>query len=347
MEGYIALIIMIILLNVILKMFYKNNDYSKKFLNITFLILFLFLALRSENVGTDLLTYKNFFNYNESFKLSKLLQLFEPGYSLYSYFIYNLTGGNFRIFIIITAFLTLIGPYHFIKNYSKNYFLSVIAYICLNYYLFTFSGLRQSIAVSLLLFSIDYIRDKKLFKFLIINVIACSFHKSSLVFLPAYFLGNLNVKRKHLPIVLSVYILIFFLRVTITECFTNLFYETYNLVETPKGGEILLVVYLCIYVFISYYKDIIIKSDKEQNLLYNLFSIGIVFQIFATVEANANRVTLYYVVPLVSLIPLCENCFVKENRKLINIIFSIILIAYFILNLEKSSLVSSYSFFWI
>lgn len=347
MEGYIVLIIIIVLLDVILKIFYKNNDCGKKFLNIAFLVLFLFLALRSENVGTDLLTYKNFFNYNASFKLSKLLQLFEPGYSLYSYFIYNLTGGNFRVFIIITAFLTLIGPYHFIKNYSKNYFLSVIAYICLNYYLFTFSGLRQSIAVSLLLFSIDYIKDKKLFKFLIINAIACSFHKSSMVFLPAYFLEKLNMKRKYLPIALSVYMIIFFLRVTITECFTNLFYETYNLVETPKGGGILLVVYLCVYIFITYYKDTIIKTNEKHNLLYNLFSFGIIFQIFATVEANANRATLYYVIPLVSLIPLCEDCFVKENRKLVNILFSIILIAYFILNLEKSSLVSNYSFFWI
>lgn len=345
MIYYVLLIAIIIILYLVLSVLKIKNG-QKKFLNISFLILFLFLALRAETTGTDLLNYKIFFNYSHSISLTRLTKLIEPGYALYSFLIYKLTNGNFQIMLIITAFISLIGPYCFIKNNSKNYFLSVIVYICLNYYLFTFSGLRQSIALSISLLSINYIKNQKIFKYLIFSFIAFCFHKSSIVFIPVYFLNKLNIKKKHLPFLIIIMLGVYIFRYNLITIFTSIMYENYATFENANGGYKLLICYLVIFIFITIFKDKVLNINKDNNLFYNMFFIGIILQIFSTVEGNGYRAALYYVMPLIVIIPSLSFCFDKESRKIVNILTTIILITYYFLEINSSSLVSNYSFFW-
>ena len=47
-----------------------------------------------------------------------------------------------------------------------------------------FSGLRQAIAFSIVFISYDYIREQKLFKFLVTVILAALFHKSAIFLFP-------------------------------------------------------------------------------------------------------------------------------------------------------------------
>ena len=342
MSSYILLIVFIIILYVLLRLL-KIKNFKSIFINISFITLFLFLALRSENIGTDLKNYKLFFEYNNIFKLKYLITFSEPGYALYSFIIFKLFSGSFRWLLIITAVISLIGPYHFIKKYSNNYLLSIIIYICLNYYIFLFSGLRQSIAISILLLSIDSIFNKRFIRFIIYLIVAIMFHKSSIVFLPAYFLNCFDIRKKHIPILFIIIAVCFVLRFKIMHIFSLFLYDEYSLLNNTNSGFKLLIVYLGFFIFITFFKERVILENEKNKLFYNFFFIGMIIQIFASVEANAYRAALYYIISLVILLTSVENCFTERSKNMYNILLGIILIAYFIVTISNSSLVSGYS----
>ena len=74
---------------------------------------------------------------------------------------------NNQLFLTIVAILSIAPVGRFIYKNSRMPFLSFIIYIAFNYYSFVFSGLRQAIAYGIIFISYDYIKNRKLAKFLI------------------------------------------------------------------------------------------------------------------------------------------------------------------------------------
>lgn len=346
MYYYIILLFLIIFVKIFLSFSkFKNKDLM--FLNISFVILFSFLALRSETIGSDLINYKEMFSYNNIFSLTFLIERIEPGYAIYSYVIYHMTNANYHYFLVITAFFSLYGVYHFVKNNSKNYLLSLIIYISLSYYFFIFSGLRQALALSITLYSIKYIKGNNFWKFLLSILIAISFHKSAFVFLPVYFIRNFKIKNKHIPIFIGICGFLFVFRFKILIFFMSFLYNDYLSLDDVNGGFGLLFIYVILLFFATLFRKHLLKDSKTNNLLYNMFWIGIMLQIFATVEGNALRAAYYYFIPLIAFFPSINRCFKENNRALIEITFSIALIAYFVITLNSATLVGPYKFFWM
>ena len=345
MIYYVSLIIIITILWLLIKLLnFKNGD--KLFLKLAFLLLILFAALRSENVGTDLKNYKNFYELVNYFSLAKLLTLFEPGYALYSFVLFTISKGSFQFLLIVTSILTLIGPYYFIKENSNNYFLSVIVYICLSFYIFTFSGLRQSIALSILLLSLRFVKDKKFYRYILLVFLAFCFHKSAIIFLPAYFLNKIEFKNKQFPFLLILGFVVFISRYFIVSKLTMFFYDNYATLNNMGGGYQLLTIFIVIFMLLTMFKKRVLESNENNNLWYNMFYVGILIQIIATVEGNANRAACYYTLPLILLIPYFVNTFQLKQRKMVSFIIYTAMIVLFVLSLNSSSLVNTYEFFW-
>lgn len=345
MIYYILLIIIITIVWLLIKLLNLKNG-EKLFLKVAFLLLILFAALRSENVGTDLRNYKIFYELVNSFSLTKLLTLFEPGYALYSFALFNISKGSFQFLLIVTSIFTLIGPYYFIKENSNNYFLSVIVYICLSFYIFTFSGLRQSIALSILLLSLKFVKNKKFYSFILCIALAFCFHKSAIIFLPTYFLNKIEIKNRQFPFLLILGLGVFISRYFIVSKLTMFFYDNYALLNNTGGGYQLLTIFIIIFILLTMFKKRIIESNRNNNLWYNMFYIGIIIQIIATVEGNANRAASYYTLPLILLIPYFVNTFQLKQRKIVSLVIYTVMIALFIISLNGSSLVNTYEFFW-
>ena len=81
-------------------------------------------------------------------------------------------------------------------------FLSLALYICFGFYSFIFSGLRQAIALAITYISYDFIKKRQLWKFTLTILVASTFHKSAIFFLPAYFIAQLKVT---IPILLVIF----------------------------------------------------------------------------------------------------------------------------------------------
>lgn len=133
--------------------------------------------------GLDYLSYYSQYN-------GMNFQEFEWGYNLLTQIFKNLNLSfyHFEFFFSLLT-LSLLGVFLY------KYIPSTIATFSLLYYYSRFfwvrdlGQIRSSLASIILLYSIKYIKERNIFKFLAIVFIASSIHKASIIFLFAYFIS--------------------------------------------------------------------------------------------------------------------------------------------------------------
>ncbi len=167
------------------------------------LCIFLVLALRDITVGMDMANYYGGYEYIASLSFHDIISRlrfvsvarlvypysYESGYAFFNWIVAK-CGLSFHGFIVVTSLIIALSIGVFIYRYSENTWMSFVLYIGLGMYLYSFGIQRQSIAVSILLWSLPCIYDRKMWKFIIFCIIAFTFHRSSALFVIMYPLYN-------------------------------------------------------------------------------------------------------------------------------------------------------------
>ena len=188
---------MVIYLLIILLLFFsllfkidKNSKRKKYWVIFIFLILTIVSAIRSYNVGVDTNQYFSAFksiihiNWNNHY-----LTRYEIGF-FYLNKLISLISSNPQLLLAISSCIIIPSVGNFIYRYSKNVVVSTLLYVLLNIFFFHMTGMRQSIAISILLFSIPLLENNKYIKFLIVVLLASLFHSSAIIFLIAMILNK-------------------------------------------------------------------------------------------------------------------------------------------------------------
>jgi hypothetical protein len=184
MALYVFTFITLLLLS-IAEVFYDN----KKIVLIGGSLLAILAGLRYYS-GYDFVSYYYFF-----YDLTGLPDVFngsidaEPGYLLLNYLFLKL-GLNYYAFILFFAFLSM--------GLLVNYLYKNVPYpsLILFYYFSRFflardmGQIRGSIASIILLYSVKYMKQKQLFRFLLVVGIASLFHITALIFIVGYVYEN-------------------------------------------------------------------------------------------------------------------------------------------------------------
>ena len=146
------------------------------------LIFALIIGLR-DNVGIDFPAYKDTYLFGYD------IERMEPGYVLLNNVLKFFQMPSWLLFSLV-AFLQIFFISMFFVKIPVIYRWFPFFYFTTLYAFFSVNGLRQSIAFSIIVFSIYSIYEKKLLKYLILVLFAASFHQSALLFLPFYFFIN-------------------------------------------------------------------------------------------------------------------------------------------------------------
>lgn len=117
----------------------------------------------------------------------------EKGFGLLNIVIACFTSNRY-VFLLIHALLLYSILYYHITKYSKEPFTAFFILFGLSYF-FTFTYLRQVLAMAVAWFAIPYAIDRKPWKFFLIVAIAATFHNSALLFALFYFIANRQFSR--------------------------------------------------------------------------------------------------------------------------------------------------------
>ena len=97
-----------------------------------------------------------------------------------------------QLFIFITALITNILIVIVLYKYSRMFELSLYVYITYGMYLTSMNGIRQFLAAAIVFTATKYLFNGDWKKYIVVVLVASTFHQSALILLPIYFL----VRRK-------------------------------------------------------------------------------------------------------------------------------------------------------
>ena len=212
------------------------------------------------------------------------------------------TGGNYEGFIQFSSVLVIIAFAWFVYKFSSSPVQSILLFLGLNFYLFHFSGLKQSLAMSILLFAVGAIFDKRPIVFLLLVAVASMFHFPALVLLPAYWIANMRIGRGYLVALALAFLVTYLLRDQFVEWMTDA-YSTELLDSEMRffANKVIVMVAILVMAVIVRPPD---AEDRVYSGLLMLMGVATVIQTFAGYNNTFERLADYYFQTSVILIPL-------------------------------------------
>ena len=158
---------------------WDNKKKGNQILIYAVIWLIVFEGFRWE-IGTDWNAYYDFFMYGNNAHMGK-------SYKLLNQIIRSFTD-NFTVITLLLAFVTYTTLFLLLRKYSPNPIMSILIYYCSMIGLL--GGNRQFIAMTICIGSLYFIFNRKQKLFWGTLTVAVTFHVTSLIFIPAYYLYN-------------------------------------------------------------------------------------------------------------------------------------------------------------
>lgn len=327
----------------------KKNKFAMK---IFFSVLFCLIALRHSSIGTDTETYVWYFN---KIVIDKMYVgsyfVYEKGF-VFLNLIISLFTNNVQIYFIITTFLMI---YFIRKVYLRlcvDSTLTIILFCSMSTFVMMFSGVRQMIAVSLGFAAYEFVREKKLLKFLIVTFVAMLFHNSAFMILFMYPLYHARITKKWLLVVIPILIMVFINKNLVFNILTTILssYTRFDLSSSSTGAYTMLLLFFLFGIY-SYIVPDEKKLSDEIIGLRNFCLMSICIQIFAPLHVLAMRMNYYYIIFIPLLVPLIiKNSSLKWKKVAVlsRYVLVFFFLIYFFVSAETGDSLNifPYHFFW-
>lgn len=207
---------------------FGKNERKKHMLFVFSIILLIgFLGLRGF-IGWDWWAYyPSYNNLPNGFN-------YEIGYEIWSNIFYKI-GLSYHHFTFINTVADILILAYVLKKYSKYPIFSMFLFLAVQGLSFEVDLLRNAKAVLLFIISIQFIKERKIIPFLILNILGMTFHMSSIIYLPMYFILNRNYSRK---IILPLIILGNIYYLLDTKIFIHILEYMSSVLPAAVGGKI-------------------------------------------------------------------------------------------------------------
>lgn len=306
---------------IIFGLFYRKKQ-SKNFVYLFFLLILLLQALRASTIGNDTETYIYIFNaVRDGFTYGRI----EKGFL----FIVKLCAtifDNSQAFIAVTSIFIMIGYMLFVAKRTKLSWLSVFLFISAGLMRFSFSAIRQNMAIIIFLYSLRFIKRKRIVPYTICIILAATLHQSAILLLLVYFVDRIEIKRfVRLGIPIAIGSTIVFPEVIRLVVGLLPAYARYMTSIYATGVTLAAVMQLLISIsefFLCYYLYLINSNKRTETLVDNSFFLKMVFikmslLLISLRLNNIDRMAEYFSVFEIVLVPnLIMTINSRKNRSL-------------------------------
>lgn len=244
----------------------------------------------------------------------------DPGFSVLQMVLKNFST-DAQLLIFVTALVTNVLIFITLYKYTKVFELGIYVYITSGMFIVSMNGIRQFLAASIIFWGTKYLINGNLISYLLLVLLASTFHESALILIPIYFIVRREAWTKFTFILL---VLTSLLVLGFEQFSTLLFsaieetqYGHYN--DFSEGGaNRIRVVVEAIPVIIAFLgrhklKELWPKSD----IIVNMSLISLIFMLIATQNWIFARFNIYFSLYNIILISWLVYLFKESNRKFI------------------------------
>ena len=280
-------------------------------------------------------------DFSEIVSLSSYLN-YEKGYVLLNWFL-GFWGNDDQVLLVACAILSLFPVAYLFYRESVSLEISYIIYLSLQSFLICFSGLRQGISVGICMIAFLFVQKRGLKTFICLVLLATSFHSSSILFLLAYPLYYVRIKRENRWFSVLILIFAYIFKVPLFGVLSKVLKS--NAFVQDTGAITFFVVFCAIYIFCF----IFAKDNEKNNGLLNLVFVACFCLVFTGVSSVAMRAGYCFMNILPLILPRAiydmENKYLKAAT-LIMVVFSFTIFALNGFYNSTWSMAYPYSFFW-
>jgi len=224
----------------------------------------------------------------------------------------------FGIISGITWFIFLKRALDFKFSFSLMFFIVLSSGL----FYWTFNGVRQALSLAIFFFSINYIVNKRLTKYVACIIIGSLFHSSCLLLLPLYLLNRVSFNQSQILIVylfsimfssyfnvvehLKSLIIVLGSYIPIIDGYSSfLNREQFQLSDdSGKNTGLGIILSVIINLYMIYKYPVMIACDSRLKVYYNIYFIGLVFSTFLAEFEIVGRFMVYFLVPYSLLLAL-------------------------------------------
>lgn len=303
-----------------LSIFIKLKRYNRALYTFLFILLVIISGCRAYSVGTDTSNYLNMFLGREVYSFSAV--------EISWYFLMEILP-SYRIVLLISSILILFPIFYVSKRESINPYHSILLFVLLYYYCYSFNITRQFVANSMLMLSFYFFIRKHSFKAILFAIFAVTFHLSALI--PLLFFPLTKIKYNYkLFILLILVTYVIGLSNLVPQIIPYLTWgplNTYDIyienlqIESSFSISRLLLNFLVI---------IQIVLLKYKSPYFNLVLIGCILTNLLSFSSVAGRLFHFFLMAQIIIIPNIPIDCIKKYNKLLHIACQIYAWAIFI-----------------
>lgn len=334
MLFYLIVLMMICFTAIIFKLLVNEKNLRTNFYVIFWgSIFFVFYFLKDNKVGTDYVVYLNHFQnilpYDWRFLDFGEIPYpnFEKGYLCFTHII-SLISQTDIFFTFVMALVMSVLPMISIRRFSNPVWIGIFLFFALGIYTDSFNILRQTIAMYICWLSISFIVKRALVRFLLVTLLAFSFHKTALVFIPVYFLFSIKFSWKFYVVAFVAIGMLYLMLLPLMSTLTALLSLNDYTEADVSGGYVFLLFMACCFVFCAY----VLRKDTDPyvHVFMHMLFLAFILQMLATQFNILTRIIGYLKISLIVLLPTAiYSPIFKKNRLLILFLFVLLFIFYF------------------
>ena len=306
-NKYIMIPIIFVLAYMI-RFIWEEKRISRKFLTVIVLSIIMVLPVGMSEIQGDRANYVhhflNFLPESPALFLEPLIQYFpESGWEAFNMIIKYFVANNGRVFVIATSlFIILPVIYRFSKDIQL-FEIAVFIFMCFGTYPQAENGLRQACATAILVFGYRILTEKNVLSYLILVLVAATFHVSALIFLILFPLRYIRVDGMFMKVsaILSVLLFVFyhpFMRLVCWAFAGNRYVDIYTswmLDDTSWGANPLRLIWIAIPLVLAYFnKERLEDKEKGFRFIVNISFVNLIISLFATKTWIFARFCFYF-----------------------------------------------------
>ena len=328
---------------------------QKNYTIVTFFVLyFLLLALRRQDIGVDLSGYlPAFTRFREcSWREVATSSRWETGFVLLTKFIGTFFASP-QIYMAIIAALCVFPVARLYYRESEDDITVMALFTVFPVFMMNFSGLRQAVAIAFTPAVYYAARNRRLVRAILLSLCAALFHASALALLLIYPVYHMKLRARHLIWVAPAFALFYVFRASLYFILLPLLGSDYTtrydrLTETGATTMLLLFILFALYAFYAPNENLV---DEDTSGLRNLLVLVTFIQAFASVSPVAMRLNYYFLVLIPLLIPKVSHRITRMDVRYVQLI-RIGIVAFFLLyylikiHIYDHLGVFPYAFFW-
>ena len=225
---------------------------------------------------------------------------------------------NVQLLFFVVTFINILLISSALPKYTDFPVVGLLCYYCMLYFSLEMIYIRQATAVALCFFALQYVQPKKIVKYMLFILLACTFHRVAIVMVPCWFILNRKFPTwLYLTVILAGVVLMATGVSWIRGIFTTIAswlgenyadkaeeYTETGVFAVHRQFGIGYFLNLCIFAFVMFFRKTI-DARPHGTVHLNMFTLSLVlyYYCYELVEVS-NRFRLFFLISVIVVIPL-------------------------------------------